>query len=211
MRADPSLDPVTIEPDVLGEFSKAWKVDARKRMDFAAKAGLDTSHDAGVALWLVEAPWAHPFWHSYMLTLIHLRPLPGVPEARIMLPGATHEMWLHALDTSTKRTAVIAQGHPPRPLQPMNFGAQIIAETDEAAAARIEDAVRRICAGTLSPDTDFIRQWIALFGGNMVIGEPDCAINAEAWKKAAETRTPEEMEQHAKAMMQRPGSNETGH
>lgn len=47
---------------------------------------------------------------------------------------------------------------------------QIIAETDAAAMERIEKAVRLLCDGRVSPDTDFIGDWVALFGDNMVAG-----------------------------------------
>ena len=57
---------------------KAWRFDLdaiRMRM----KA--DPASDAAVDAWLIEAPWAHPVWHSYLVMLIHLRPIPGYRTA----------------------------------------------------------------------------------------------------------------------------------
>ncbi len=50
------------------------------------------------------------------------------------------------------------------PLVPFNFVGQLIAESDDEARARIEQDVKDIVAGTLSPDTDFTSQWVARYG-----------------------------------------------
>lgn len=139
---------------VIGEYGRAWPV------------GPFTP--AQVAVWVVEAPWAHPVWHSYIFGFAHLRPMECDPAPRIWLPGATHELALYALDPEVPRQKQIDNGRY-HMLVPVNFAAQFIADDDAAAAARIKAAVDRILAGELSPDTDFLAQWIALFGGNMVL------------------------------------------
>lgn len=129
-------------------------------------------NDPTLVHWVIRADWAHPFWHSYSLVLVHLRPLPSVREPDIYLPGATHEMWLHALNPDYSDEALIKMGivAPLQWLTPTNFAAQLI-ETDENALARIEEAVKEICSGTLSPDTDFVQMWILKFGDSMMIRE----------------------------------------
>jgi hypothetical protein len=107
-----------------------------------------------------------------VIVLVHLRPLPDGRPTMFYLDGATHEMWLQALDPDGSREKVIAGAPLGRAtcqvLTPTNFAAQFIAEDDEAALIRIRDAVRRICEGTLNPDTDYIRHWMHLVGDNMI-------------------------------------------
>lgn len=158
-----SLDQIDVAPTHEGPHGRAWKIDfegAYKRRGIVQRAE--------VAEWVVEAPWAHPLWHSYALVLMHLRFMPG-STVKFHLDGASHELWLMALDPKASRQDMITSAEMV-PLQPMNFAAQIIEPSDDAAVARVEKAVQLICAGRLSPDTDFIRNWVALFGDNMLKG-----------------------------------------
>lgn len=158
-----TLDPISAPPSIMNIAGRAWRLDLDRVYTRNGKPRL-----GHVASWLIEAPWAHPCWHSYSINLIHLRPLQGIPDPVIYLPGATHELWVHALDPNESRQEMMGTGIF-RNLDPMNFGAQIIAETDAAAVQRVErEAVLPICLGELSPDTDFLNAWTALFGDNMV-------------------------------------------
>lgn len=160
------MDIITTPPTLETPIAKAWKIDLDAVYAlFGKKRDVDGSH---VASWIIEAPWGHPFWHSYGLQIFHLRPLPKHDfERLIYLEGATHEMQLEALDPSASRQIMIGTGEI-RGLTPLNFAAQIIAGTDAEAAGRIEQAVKMVLAGKLSPDTDFISQWAHLFGSNML-------------------------------------------
>lgn len=158
-------DPITTAPTIEDTHGKAWAVDIDR-----CYRELNTERAAGADLgsWLVEAPWAHPFWHSYWINLIHLRPIPAITrEVRVYLEGATHEIWVMALDPDAPRQPQLDSGRM-QTLQPINFSAQFIEPTDADALKRVEDAVREICAGRLSPDTDFIHAWGAKFGRNML-------------------------------------------
>ncbi len=160
------MTPVATAPHLDMPHGKAWLLDMP-----AIRRRLPTGHqDAAVAVWLVEAPWAHPVWHSYSVSLIHLRPLPGLSEPTRYLALATHELIVSALDPDGDRDRLLAEGCGPhcRWLLPANFAAQMVEVSDELASARVRDAVERICRGTLSPDTDFTAQWVALFGDNMM-------------------------------------------
>lgn len=171
-------DVITLPPTIMGSFGRAWLCD---HATFIARHAADprASADAVLAHWLIEAPWAHPAWHSYSLILVHLRPIPDNRPTVFYLPGASHEMWLYALDPDSPREPMIRGRAPPAWINPCNFSAQILEPADSEARVRIEDAVRRICAGTLSPDTDFIRTWMHMFGDNMILGDK---------KRAGETR-----------------------
>jgi len=156
-------DPITQKPEIEGPYGKAWKVDLER-----TKTNDD---DSSLAHWIIECPLAHPFWHSYSLVLIHLRPIEGY-ETVYHLDGATHELWLNALDPGGDRRKVLDSGMiGPKTcswLSPGNFAAQIIEIADDLALERVENSVRMICNGELSPDTDFTQQWVKLFGNSMI-------------------------------------------
>lgn len=153
-------------PDLTGRHGRAWLVDTRAQV---RAQGMNPEHGAEVSAWLVEAPWAHPCWHSYVIVLVHLRPLPGRPlETVYYLDGATHEMWVFAVDPDADRQAMLTTSFGKWWLRPKNFAAQMIEITDKLAADRVRDAVRDVIEGTLSPDTDHRRAWVARFGANMM-------------------------------------------
>jgi hypothetical protein len=145
---------------------RAWSLDVN-----CLFPRLDRSRHAMIAWWLIEAPWAHPIWHSYALTLMHLRQVCPDMKRIFHLDGATHELCLHALKPEGNREMLFSIGFGEGsciPMYPPNFAAQIIEESDQEAVQRIEDTVHDICDGKLSPDTDFRRDWVARFGDNMV-------------------------------------------
>lgn len=154
------MEQKTIEgriPDMEGEHGNAWRCD----LDLIRRANkIKEEHDATVCTWIVDAPWAHPFWRAYMIAVIHLRATAGLPAPKINLEGATHEVLLYALDPG--RTPDIENPFRTR-LEPANFIGQWIAVSDIEAETKIEQCVREILDGVLSPDTDFRRQWIQRF------------------------------------------------
>jgi hypothetical protein len=138
-----------------------------------------TDVDTSVAVWIVEAAWAHPIWHSYVAVLVHLRAAPGVPEPLIYLQGATHEIWLYALAHDRPREPGIRGRESPmrHAMEPKQFAAQFIERDDEAAHARVEAALAEVCSGHLSPDSGHHHQleWAVRFGANMLKGYRDAA------------------------------------
>jgi hypothetical protein len=112
-----------------------------------------------VGSWYVHAPFSHPLWPCVVVIGLSLRDVPGWPPAKINLDGATHEVMVYALDPKQS----IRLDRPPAYLTPCNFAGQFTADSDDAAAQRIELAVRDICAGELNPDSDGRHQWAARF------------------------------------------------
>lgn len=163
------LDEITNAPDFTGNHGRAWRCNISAIRE---RLGVSEEDDSTLGFWLMEAQWAHPVWHSYLMVLVHLRPMRDKRPTKFYLDGATHEMWLYALNPAGNRQKVIdGEGIGPHSCQwltPMNFAAQFIELTDELATARCEDAVQKVCDGKLSPDTDFIRHWMHLFGDNMI-------------------------------------------
>ena len=120
--------------------------------------------------WLIEAPWAHPLWHSYYLTAMHLRHIEGMGPAHIYLEGATHEVVLFALQPDKSREPFAQGEDTAQLLQPANFIAQWIAKDDDEARDKVFECVNDIVAGKLSPDTDFRSEWIVRFSDSNVRG-----------------------------------------
>lgn len=170
------LDLVNLTPQMTGKMGRAWSLNlVAARLKYA----LDPSQDGTIHVWVIEAPWAHPVWHSYTLAIVHLRPLAQpAPRPKIMLDGATHEFWLHALEPSEfggglSREKLILGGlfgrdGCPTILNPMQFGSQFIAASDADAIARVRPNVQAIIDGILSPDTDAFDDWKAIWGESLV-------------------------------------------
>lgn len=133
------------------------------------------------ATWVVTAAWAHPVWHSYIITLYDLTtvlPAPH-PPAKLHAEGVTHEVGVWALDPSKPVPTVLnvdgTSDHPVKPLTPANHLYQFTAESDEAAEARIAELVKDIERGRLSPDTDFTSAWDQVFADGVTLK------NRQAW------------------------------
>jgi hypothetical protein len=148
-------------PVVKGSHGMAWECDVDAIME---ALGFRPATSACIGQWIVAAPWAHPFWDNYIISVIHLRPIPGAEPPVILLPGATHEIYVIALDPNHEPdTADI-----PRTLTPINFAAQFIAQHDVEARARVLRSVEEICKGELNPDTDYIREWVRRYSDSNI-------------------------------------------
>ena len=55
---------------------------------------------ATIASWFIDAPGQSSAWRNYLLSIAHLRDIPGEPPAKIRAVGATHELLLMAMDPS---------------------------------------------------------------------------------------------------------------
>jgi hypothetical protein len=155
-----TLDPISVEPTLKSAHTRAWKINLNaEQRPYCLEA------------WVIEAPWAHPLWHSYLYTLVHLREIEGDgPEMKpiIHLAGATHKILLYALNPHASRNEIVTAGKAEQMLlEPCNFAAQFVG-TDSAALERFHEDIGLILDGRLSPDTDFRPQWVARWGDNMV-------------------------------------------
>ncbi len=70
------------EPDYSRENRRAWKSQAEHTKK---------EHQGHLATFLVNSPIAHPIWSYWMVALVHLRDIPGVPPARKHYPDAEFE------------------------------------------------------------------------------------------------------------------------
>lgn len=153
-------------PDICGPAGRAWRFDCDAiHAGQLAMHGKAPPRELSIASWAVYAPNSHPIWPCVAVLGISLRDVPGWPAAKINMPGATHEVFVLALDPNEP----IRLDEGPIPLRPSNFAGQFIAASDEQAAAMIESAVQEICAGTLNPDSDGRRQWVERFSGSNLL------------------------------------------
>lgn len=150
-------------PDFVSRKDTRYGTCAWKQNMKAALALQGTKPHAGLMGWVVFAPWAHAFWHYYFIYLVHLRPLPGVPEPKLLAEGMTHEIGVLAMDPHKVPDLVnpLAQR-----LSPANFVGQFKASTDIDAIAKAERCVKDILDLELSPDTDARWQWQQRFPVN---------------------------------------------
>ena len=165
-------DPITLRPVFEGPHGQAWLVDLA---GYCARQSIPRDSLALVRWYIIEAPWAHPTWHSYSLSLVHLRPMlrkgEYIPVIR-HVEGATHEFILTALNPLIDRNALlIGKLVPEAFLLPHNFAAQWRTVDDAAAKDLMDSTVTDIVRGRLSPDTDFREQWVQRFGNAMLLQE----------------------------------------
>lgn len=114
------------------------------------------------ALWLVRAPWAHPIWSDYLISLCDLTTDIGTEPIIHDGPKPTHEVVVWAIDPNV--------GYQTGPrvedwkfegalLRPHNHEIQFRAPDDAGACTIIEGMVRRIHRQELSPDSDANEDW----------------------------------------------------
>lgn len=166
------IDRKAFPPTLTGAHGEAWEVDLPKSR---AVTGDSEDSDATVALWIVFAPWAHAFWSYYLIGASHLRLCKALPAPKVYAPGLTHEVLVFALDPETVPDTLDMRRN--RKLDPINFAGQWRVQVrpnpvdlDRAAAAKVRVTVEEILAGVLSPDSDFLHDWIKRFSASNVKG-----------------------------------------
>ncbi|MEM7213292.1 MAG: hypothetical protein AAF479_15635 [Pseudomonadota bacterium] len=116
------------------------------------------------AVWFVHAPWAHPMWHSYRISLADLLGEHPAGPATIHREGVTHEVVVEAVSNDYPidwNASALEQRV--QPLRPINYGYQFTADSHDAAFQRIDEAAKAIEQGQLNPDTDARHTWNQLF------------------------------------------------
>lgn len=112
---------------------------------------------------MLRRPDAHPIWHDYMMTLIHLRPVEGYPPAVLANSNCTHELMCYALDPNYDNQPT--GPHEQRFLTPPNLVYQFEGLTDEQALEVFSAYLKCMARRTCSPDTDWRSVQRALLRG----------------------------------------------
>lgn len=107
----------------------------------------DTSDaTATLGAWFLRCPHQSIGWECYVLSVIHLRPIPKVRPAVIRAPGATHELIIIALDPDKDPSPDPTTWHH---LVPINLMEQFQVPTDADAVELLDASVRAVLDGEL--------------------------------------------------------------
>lgn len=121
---------------------------------------------AGLCLWFLHAPGAHPLWPWHAVLVCALRDFPGLPPAKVHAPGNSHEILIGALDPEWDPLPHIDKLGASRwgaaLLRPVNMVHQVSGLTDEQAVELAHLLTRAFCNGVSSPDDDFKMSNIAM-------------------------------------------------
>jgi hypothetical protein len=111
---------------------------------------------ANLASWPIEAPGQSPAWSHYLLSVAHLRPMPGVDPPAKQFPEAEHEILLVALDPAIGPRADDQETW--HHLIPANAAVQFGGATDEEAVRVLDLAAKAVCDGVLPAEPAFPRR-----------------------------------------------------
>lgn len=137
------------EPDKEGVFAKAWLSRLR---------GTKPAHEAHLASWVINGDSFHPLWRWWVMTLIHLRDIPGVKPARRRYPEAGYELLIvtinpHDTPPDPDLTASVHYLYPPELVYHFD------GVTDEQALEILGHGVTAVLSGHLHPDVDWRPLW----------------------------------------------------
>lgn len=154
------MSKTTRNPEMVGPAGKAWLLDVNK-MDMSKRP---PDHAACLSLWLVEVPGITPVWRFWQIAVVHLRPLPNVPPAKLDYPEAEYEFMILALShTSESGIPTIEDVELDTKgwvfLEPIDFVKQFHGISDEQVRSLVAYAVHAIVHGQISPDSDYRKVW----------------------------------------------------
>lgn len=156
-------------PDHTGQLGEAWKFQQPTQAVIAAHPAWGCS----LASWLIHVPTAHPAWSWYLLTVISLRDIPGMPPAYKQFTGADHEVLIYALDPAhplpdpDDGDAKV----PAKYLSPPNLVHQVGGATDEMMIDVIDLLAHAFVDGYANPDSDYRRHT-----ANMINSAIECVV-----------------------------------
>lgn len=102
---------------------------------------------ATVATWWLHCPGQSPGWDTYLLSVVHLRPIDGAHEAVINVAGASHEVVLAALNPALG--PVPNDNDTWQRLTPLNVVEQVQLPDDDTARELAALTARGVVDGTL--------------------------------------------------------------
>ncbi len=144
----------TRKPTLEGPAAKGWQLDRSK---YAHK---DPAQECQLTTWIVQRPGAHPFWEHWVVSVIHLRDIPGVGAAHKTYPAAGYELTIATLNPEKFEGDIDdAEVNGFGLLQPFDVTFQFdgIGDADAVILGRL--VVEHIARGGLSPDQDFRSAW----------------------------------------------------
>lgn len=139
---------IRFAPTFEGKFGKAWEVKKP-----------DDGPDAGIVAYQVNRPGAHPWWEWWVVSVVSLRDIDGIPVARKSYPEATHEFVIASLSPDDP----VPMPDDPAPkycyLTPIDVVHQFHGLDDGQAKDLCAAAIKAIVIAGISPDQDFRAFW----------------------------------------------------
>lgn len=127
--------------------------------------------------WLLNCPYVHPAWSYWLISLIHLRPTPGLPNASRLKPDSEYEIVALAIDPAElpdpeSKSITLLRGSPCIQRQ---FGRV----TDPDAIEITESCILACVGNHLSPDQVWQRRWDRFIDGyvNALVSKNPVAEN----------------------------------
>jgi hypothetical protein len=148
---------ITEPPTIAGRYGRAWQV----RLPPVGQRGAP-QFDGTLDAYLLHRPGAHAFWDHWLVSVVHLRPIDGVPPAVLQAPTSTHELLIAALDPQTALPTLDVTDLTtwrPHLLRPFDVMEQFSAANDAIAADVFDVAIRTIVEHGASPDQDWRGWW----------------------------------------------------
>lgn len=143
----------TREPDASTSLGRAWKIRATR--------------PGSIGGWFVNVNWAHPVWNLWLVGVVHLRDIEGVPPPKRHYPDAAYEFGIWSVDPRPLATVPfdpdMGEGH--GILHPPDAIVHFHGVDDRRALMLLDSAVNVILAGRMSPDSGFRRAWEELVRG----------------------------------------------
>lgn len=136
------------EPTLQGPAGKAWEI--------VGDGG------PGLVSYLLHVPGAHIAWGSWLVGVVHLRPVAGMAPPKLHYPTAGHEFLIVSVNPERHGMYADPDGGPFHFLEPADVVYQFDGLTDAQAMLLGTLAAQRIVEGMLSPDSDFRRLWVEL-------------------------------------------------
>lgn len=150
------------EPDKISTNGtiKAWKI--KYTQDHLDAHMREFGHPpAGICTWLLTGPF-HMAWHWWMLSVVSLKDIPGVPPATKTYPEAEYEFGIYSLSGEVNIEAADKADLANRGydiLSPADAIVHFHDCNDEQAEQVCDLAVRAIILGAVSPDSDYRSWW----------------------------------------------------
>lgn len=158
------MDKVRTPPTSKGSRGRFWEIP----LTVARANAPHNPDDATVALVLIEAPYANMTMHSFLISLVHLRAIPGREPPVHHRPDASHEIALFPLDPTAPRDPVVQGMAPPKAVKvgrPTYIG-QLGGLSDDAARDVVLQVAQDVADAKLNPDKDYLKWWVHRFGAH---------------------------------------------
>jgi hypothetical protein len=137
------------KPDVEGPYGRAWRLATPK-----------PEHAACLGSWIVNVPGAHPFWEHWLVALVHLRDVPGIPPAHKKYTSAEFEFSIQSINPETcpePDPDKSGDGYPL--LRPIDVVEQFHGLSDHDAQRVVDRCIEAMLHGRISPDQDARTLW----------------------------------------------------